>query len=270
MSFSFRQGRVLVVGILNVTPDSFSDGGQHVNVDRAVEHARLMIRDGADVIDIGGESTRPGASEVSEAEELRRVLPVIEVVAALGVPVSIDTRRSRVAATALSAGSTIINDVSGLRDPAMIAVAAAACVPVVIMHTPNPDLAATHGHNGHTDVVADVRSFLARQAEQAIAAGVPEVAVDPGIGFGKSFDENIALVNGLGALVDLGFPVFVGASRKRVVGTLTGVEQPGRRDPGSVAMHLAAVARGATILRVHDVASHVQALAVWSAVGVTS
>jgi dihydropteroate synthase len=267
-TFSFRQGRVLVVGILNVTPDSFSDGGQHVNVAHAVEHARRMIDDGADVIDIGGESTRPGASDVSEDEELRRVLSVIEPVATLGVPVSIDTRRTAVAEAAIASGAAIINDVSGLRDPAMIEVAATARVPVVIMHTPSPDLAAAHRHEGHSDVVAEVRTFLARQAERALAAGVPEVAIDPGIGFGKTFDENIALINELEALVELGHPVFVGASRKRLIGTLTGIDKPAQRDPGSVAMHLAAVARGATIVRVHDVASHVQALAVWRSVGI--
>jgi dihydropteroate synthase len=258
---------VLVVGILNVTPDSFSDGGEHVDVTRAVERAQQMIDEGVDVIDIGGESTRPGASDVSSAEELRRVLPVIEAVAPLGVAVSVDTRRASVAEAAVAAGAAIINDVSGMRDPAMVGVAATARVPVVIMHTPSPDLAATHRHAGHIDVVADVRTFLAEQAAQALQAGVPDVAIDPGIGFGKSLDENVALVNELGALVSLGYPVLVGASRKRVIGTLTRVETPNRRDPGSVAMHLAAVARGATLIRVHDVAAHVQALAVWRAVG---
>jgi dihydropteroate synthase len=266
-TFSLRQGRVLVVGILNVTPDSFSDGGDHADVRAALERARRMIDDGADMIDIGGESTRPGAGHVSEAEELRRVLPVVGAVAALGVGVSIDTRRAVVAERAIRAGAAVINDVSGLRDPAMVGVAAAAHVPVVIMHAPSDDMAATHQYAGYDNVVADVRLFLAHQAAAALAAGVPDVAIDPGIGFGKSHVENVELVNQLGVLVELGYPVYIGASRKRLIGTLTGVESPKDRDVGSVALHLAAVSRGASIIRVHDVAAHVQALAVWREVG---
>jgi dihydropteroate synthase len=266
-AFSLRQDRVLVMGILNVTPDSFSDGGDHVNVAVAVERARQMASEGADAVDIGGESTRPGASDVTADEELRRVLPVIEAVAALGIAVSIDTRRAVVARAAVEAGATVINDVSGLRDPAMVGVAAAAGVPVVIMHAPSGDMAATHRHRGYADVVADVRAFLAHQADAALQAGVPDVAIDPGLGFGKSFEENVELVNRLDELAELGYPVYVGGSRKRMIGTLTGVDVPKLRDPGSVALHLAAVSRGASIIRVHDVAAHVQALAVWRSVG---
>ena len=253
----------MVVGILNVTPDSFSDGGDLAGVAAAVEHARRMWSDGADLIDIGGESTRPGASDVTIAEELRRVLPVIAEVTAHGIAVSVDTRRSAVAEAAIRAGASVINDVSGLRDPEMVGVAAAAQVPVVIMHAPSADMAETHRHHGYANVVEDVRAFLAEQATIARQAGVPDVAIDPGIGFGKTLDENIELLTHLDALAAIGHPIMVGASRKRMIGTLTGIERPRDRDPGSVATHLAAVSRGAKIVRVHDVPAHLQALKIW-------
>jgi dihydropteroate synthase len=262
-TFSLRRDHVMVVGILNVTPDSFSDGGERADVPVAIEHARRMWADGADLIDIGGESTRPGASDVPVAEELRRVLPVIKAVTSHGIAVSIDTRRAAVADAAIRSGASVINDVSGLRDPDMIVVAAEARVPVIIMHAPSADMAETHRHSGYDNVVESVRNFLAQQAERAREAGVPDVAVDPGIGFGKTLEENIELIRHLNRLTDLGHPVMIGASRKRMIGTLTGVEHPKDRDPGSVATHLAAVAKGAHLVRVHDVNAHVQALRIW-------
>ena len=265
-AFSFHDRPLTIVGIVNVTPDSFSDGGRYIEHEEAVAHALQLVADGAHLIDVGGESTRPGATPVSVDDELRRVVPVIELLAASGVPVSIDTRRAPVAAAAVAAGASVVNDVSGLRDPAMLEVVAGAGVPAIVMHAPSADMTATHRHAGYTDVVADVLEFLTRQVAVARAAGVIEVVVDPGIGFGKSFGDNVTVLRRLGELVDLGCPVLVGASRKRFLGMLTGVVDVSERDVASIAAHLIAVQRGATAIRVHDVAGHVQALAVRAAI----
>ena len=257
---------VLLMGVVNVTPDSFSDGGRYYELDTAVAHALQLVREGADIVDIGGESTRPGAAPVEVDEELRRVVPVVRDLASAGVAVSIDTRHAAVAEAAVVAGACLVNDVSGLRSPAMRAVAARHGVPAVAMHMPVDDPAVMQRHTDYVDVVGDVVAFLRDHAALALAEGVPTVIVDPGIGFGKTVEQNVALVRRLDELVALGHPVLVGASRKRFIGVLTGVEQPEERVAGTVAVHLAAVGRGARLIRAHDVAAHRQALAMWRAV----
>jgi dihydropteroate synthase len=258
--------RVLLMGIVNVTPDSFSDGGRFLAVDDAVEHVVRLVAEGADIVDIGGESTRPGAHAVSVDDELRRILPVVERVVALGVPISIDTRHAAVAEAAIDAGAVMINDVSGLRDRAMRAVAVCHQIPVVVMHMPTDDPATMQLHTDYGDVVRDVCRFLVEQTERALADGVPQVIVDPGIGFGKTAAQNLEIVRRLHEIAELGHPVLVGASRKRFIGDLTAVDDPADRLAGTLAVHLAAVARGANLLRVHDVAAHRQALDVWESI----
>ena len=254
------------MGIVNVTPDSFSDGGLFLAVDDAVEHATRLVAEGADIIDVGGESTRPGAQAVTADDELHRILPVIERVAALGVPVSVDTRHAVVAEAAIDAGVVMINDITGLRDRAMRAVAVCHQVPVVVMHMPTDDPATMQLHTDYGDVVSDVCRFLAEQTRRALTNGVPQVIVDPGIGFGKTSAQNLELVRRLGEITALGHPVLVGASRKQFIGDLTAVDGPADRLAGTLAVHLAAVAHGANLLRVHDVAAHRQALAVWESI----
>jgi len=258
--------RPRLMGVLNVTPDSFSDGGRYPSVEAALARARTMQAEGADLIDVGGESTRPGAAPVSPDEEKRRVLPVLEALLELGIPVSIDTRKPEVAAEALALGAHLLNDVGGLRDGRMVRLAAEYGVPVVIMHSPVNDPQTMMQHARYDDVVREVAGFLRHQAEGALAAGVPAVVLDPGFGFGKRLEHNLELLRRLDELASLGHPVLAGLSRKRTIGELTGVDAPERRVCGSVAAHLAAVARGARILRVHDVAAHAQALAVWNGV----
>lgn len=258
---------VLLMGVVNVTPDSFSDGGRYYALDTAVAHALQLVHEGADIVDIGGESTRPGASPVGLEEELRRVVPVVRELAAAGVAVSIDTRHAAVAEAAVAAGACLVNDVSGLRDPAMRAVAARHGVPAVAMHMPVDDPAVMQQHTEYVDVVNDVVAFLRDHAALALAEGVPTVIVDPGIGFGKTVEQNIALVCRLDELVALGHPVLVGASRKRFIGVLTDVEQPEDRVAGTLAVHLACAQRGTRLVRAHDVAAHRQALTMWSHVG---
>lgn len=265
-SFSSPDREVTVVGILNVTPDSFSDGGRYVDTDRAVAHALRLVADGAHLIDVGGESTRPGAAPVEPDEEARRVVPVIEALAGLGIAMSVDTRRPIVARRAIDAGACVVNDVSGLRDQEMLGVIAGAAVPVIVMHAPSGDMIETHRHGGYNDVVAEVVAFLVSQVASAQAAGISDVVVDPGIGFGKSLADNVSLLRRLDELGPIGCPVLVGASRKRFLGALSGVDEPVGRDAASIAAHLLAVQRGATAIRVHDVAGHVQALAVLRAV----
>ena len=253
----------LVMGVVNVTPDSFSDGGRYYELGDAVAHGLRLLADGADIVDVGGESTRPGAAPVSADEELRRVLPVVRDLAAAGAAVSIDTRHAEVAEAALAAGACLLNDVSGLRDAAMRHAAASHGVPVVVMHMPVDDPAVMQQHTSYTDVVDDVVEFLRDQTKLALAGGVPSVIVDPGFGFGKTVEQNVQLVRRLHEVVDLGHPVLVGASRKRFVGVLSGAPTPEERLGGTLAVHLACVARGARIVRVHDVAAHRQALAMW-------
>ena len=244
----------LVMGVLNVTPDSFSDGGRFLDPERAVAHGRAMVAEGADVVDVGGESTRPGAEPVGEDEERRRVVPVVEALAPL-VRVSVDTRRATVAEAAVAAGATLVNDVSASLWP----VAAAAGVGWVAMHM-RGEPATMQVEPRYDDVVAEVGAFLRDRAGQARAAGVDEVWVDPGIGFGKTLHHNLALLRHLDRLVASGFPVVVGTSRKRSLGQLTGDAPVADRLEASVATAVWAAEQGAAMVRVHDVAPTVRAL----------
>jgi len=258
--------RPRLMAVLNVTPDSFSDGGRYLDAEAALARGRALKDEGADLIDLGGESTRPGAAPVSASEEKRRVLPALEALLELGLPVSIDTRKPEVAREALELGAHLLNDVGGLRDGRMVRLAAEYGVPVVILHSPVNDPQTMMQHARYADVVREVAGFLRHQAENALAAGVPAVVLDPGFGFGKRLEHNLELLRRLDELVALGHPLLAGLSRKRTIGELTGVEPADRRVCGSVAAHLTAARRGARILRVHDVAAHTEALAVWNAV----
>ena len=253
-----------VLAILNLTPDSFSDGGRYASPDAAAATARAMIAAGAAMVDIGGESTRPGAPFVSEAEELARVRPVLDRLA--GVPFSIDTRRSTVMAAALDAGAAMVNDVSALaHDPAALPLVAERGCDVVLMHMAG-DPATMQAAPRYADVVAEVEAWLAARIEACLAAGVraERIVIDPGIGFGKTLDHNLALLRGLDRLAVLA-PVMLGASRKALIGKLTGAAVDDRL-PGSLALALHGAAKGCAWVRVHDVAETVQALRVWRAV----
>ncbi len=260
----------VLFGILNVTPDSFSDGGDFFDPEAAARRADILFDEGADVIDVGGESTRPGSDPVSEEEELRRVVPVVRKIleARPETLVSVDTYRARTAEAALDAGARIINDVTALRgDPHMAGLVADAGCPVVLMHMLG-EPKTMQKEPTYGDVVREVRDFLAQRAEHAIAAGVKEenVVLDPGLGFGKTLAHNLSLLRHLGDVVDLGLPVLVGASRKRFIGTLTGAEQAKDRVFGTVATTVLGYERGATLFRVHDVRANREALAVAEAI----
>jgi dihydropteroate synthase len=255
----------IIMGVVNATPDSFSDGGMFADAKSAVEYGMLLVEQGAHVVDLGGESTRPGASTVDIAEELRRVLPVVAGLASRGVIVSIDTRHAQVAGAALEHGAAIVNDVSGLRDPVMRDVLAEHGVPVVIMHTPVDDPATMQRYAQYDDVVQSVVGFLRERVAFAAAGGVTRVILDPGIGFGKTPAHNLEILRRLDEVVGLGLPVLVGASRKRFVGEITGADGPGARLVGTLVAHLAALDHGASMLRVHDVAAHVEAVRMWQA-----
>lgn len=259
--------RPLVMGVVNVTPDSFSDGGRHFDVQRAIAAGHAMLEAGADILDIGGESTRPGAAAVTADEECARVLPVLRELAK-AAPVSIDTRNAATMQAALDAGAEIINDVSALRhDPAALTLVAKSHAPVILMHMPGDDPATMQSLARYDDVALDVAAFLRDRIATCEALGIPRgrIAIDPGIGFGKTMAHNLALIERLPLLASLGCRVVLGASRKRFIGTLSGVEEAAQRVPGSIAAALAGAARGASVLRVHDVAETVQALAVWRA-----
>ena len=260
--------RPRIMGIVNVTPDSFSDGGRHFDAAAAVAHGLQLAAEGADMLDIGGESTRPGAEAVSEAEEIRRIVPVIAGLRAkCDVRISIDTRKAAVMREAVSAGADIVNDVSALmHDPLALETAADLGVPVVLMHAQG-DPRTMQDNPVYEDVVLDVFDFLEARVEAAVRAGIPRehLLVDPGIGFGKTVAHNLALMSGLSLFHALGVPVLVGASRKRFIGTLTGVGVAGERVHGSVGAALAAVAQGAQIIRVHDVAAARAALTMFTA-----
>lgn len=253
------------MGILNVTPDSFSDGGAFVTLEAARSQAKGMLEAGAFVLDVGGESTRPGAEPVGAAEELDRVLPVIRALREeTDALISVDTFKPEVALEAVRAGANLVNDVSGLRDAAMVEVCADAGVPVVIMHMQgNPQT--MQRDPSYDDVSEEVFAYLTEAAQRALGAGVPSVVLDPGIGFGKTLAHNLELTRHLGDLTACPYPVLLGASRKGSIGELTGVQNAALRDPGSVAFHLFAAQRGAALLRVHNVTAHAQALSVWNA-----
>ena len=255
-----------VAGILNVTPDSFSDGGTlHDDPASAASAGVALAAAGAAMIDVGGESTRPGAATVWEGDEISRVLPVIERLARSGTLVSIDTRKAAVMEAALAVGAAIVNDVSALLwdDRALEVVAKAGC-PVVLMHSPEPSKG-PHGGSGYQDVVVEVFDWLEDRIAAVVAGGVDRarIIVDPGIGFGKSLSDNLALINGLAMFHGLGCPILLGASRKRMIGALSNEAPVGERLGGSVALALAGVAAGVQMLRVHDVAETVQAVRVW-------
>jgi len=260
----------VVVGILNVTPDSFSDGGDFLDPEAAAEHAVAMLDEGAEILDLGGESTRPGSDPVSQEEEIERVVPVLERILSVRpeAVISVDTYRAGTATAVLQAGARLINDVTALLgDPRMVSVVKEAACPVILMHMQGePKTMQEEPH--YTDVVREVRDFLAKRAEYAIAAGVgPEnVIVDPGIGFGKNLEHNLALLRNLDAVVDLGFPVLIGASRKTFIGRITGVQEARDRVFGTVAATVLAYQQGATYFRVHDVRANREALAVAEAV----
>jgi dihydropteroate synthase len=259
-------GRPLVMGILNVTPDSFSDGGRFFDPATAVAHARAMAAQGADILDVGAESTRPygGAKPVSAEDERDRLSPVLPAVVKTGLPVSIDTVKAVTAAWALDAGAAIVNDVWGLqRDPAMAPLVAARGVPVIIMHN-------RRAADPAIDIVADVIAFFERSLTIAGRAGIArdKIVLDPGIGFGKTPEQSIVCIGRLPELKRFGLPLMVGASRKRFI-DMVSPSEPGERIGGSLAAHLAAVDRGAAIVRAHDVAETVQALRVAAAIEAT-
>ncbi len=261
-----RLDQPVVMGILNVTPDSFSDGGQFLDKpDAALDHAHAMLAAGAALIDVGGESTRPGAAAVWEGDEAKRVVPVIEQLAAAGAAISIDSRRSTVIEAALAAGAHIVNDVSAMRHDARTAeIVARSGAPVVLMHAPGTD-GDLHADGDYADVVLDVFDALRERRDAAVAAGIAreKVLLDPGIGFGKSLAENLALINALPMFHALGQPILFGASRKRMIGALSNEVPAHQRMPGSVMLALKAMDAGCQIVRVHDVAETVQALHVW-------
>ncbi len=264
--------RPRVMGVLNVTPDSFSDAARFLDRDAAIEHARRMLADGADIIDVGGESTRPGAEPTAEADEIRRVIPIFEAMReecdARGVVLSVDTRKPDVMRAAIAAGASLVNDVYALRAPGALEAITAASEPVglCLMHMQG-EPATMQQHVVYTDVVAEVKAFLAERAQACERAGIAgnRIVIDPGFGFGKTVAHNLALLRWLEELVALGYPVAVGLSRKSTVGAITGRELEDRV-AGSVAAALVAVERGAAIVRVHDVRETVDALNVWRAV----
>ena len=263
---TIRLDQPQVVGILNVTPDSFSDGGKFLDdPEVANAHASAMLEAGAAIIDVGGESTRPGAAAVWEGDELKRVIPAIERLAASGAAISTDSRRAAVMEAALAAGAHIINDVSALRhDPRSLELAASAAVPVVVMHAPGEanDL---HADGVYSDVVLDVFDWLKARRDAALAAGIAreKIVLDPGIGFGKSVAENLALINALPLFHALGQPLLVGVSRKRMIGALSNEAPAHQRLGGSLALAFKAMEAGVQLLRVHDVSETVQAVRVW-------
>ena len=259
------------MGVLNVTPDSFFDGGRYADRDRALDRAHRMLDDGAAIIDIGGESTRPGATPTAEAEELDRVLPLFEALSAdcdaRGVPLSVDTRKPAVMRAAIAAGASMVNDIHALRADGALEAVATSGAAVCLMHMQGEPLTMQKNAVYDDDVVAVVTAFLSERAQACERAGIARgrIAVDPGFGFGKTLAHNLELLRRLAEIVALGYPVVAGLSRKSTIGTLTGrpVEE---RAAGSLAAALAAVARGASLVRVHDVRETVDALSVWQAV----
>lgn len=254
-------GRTLVMGILNVTPDSFSDGGRSAALDDAVANAHRLVAEGADILDIGGESTRPGHTPVPAEEELRRVLPAVGALAGVPVPLSIDTQKAAVAEAALKAGACILNDIWGLMgDPDMARVAAAYDAGVVAMHN--------RAHvDPEVDIVADILGFFEQALERAARAGIrpDRIALDPGIGFGKTFEQNLKALASLETFGRLGFPLLLGTSRKSLIGKVIETT-PAERLPGTIASNVLGIRAGCAIIRVHDVAAHVQAARVTEAI----
>lgn len=262
-NFRLSLAKPLLMGIVNVTPDSFSDGGQQASRESAIAHARRLIDEGADIIDIGGESTRPGAEPVALDEERRRVLPVIEALAGCGVPLSIDTRKPALMSEAIAAGASVVNDIDALESEQALEVVARSAAAVCLMHKQG-DPQTMQQNPRYEDVVREVGEYLARRIDAAERAGIARerIVVDPGFGFGKTYDHNLALLRALPELLKLGVPVLAGLSRKAMLGRITG-RAAGDRVYASVAAALFAAERGASILRVHDVTASRDALAVW-------
>ncbi len=263
----FDLSRPVIMGIVNVTPDSFSDGGDHDNAEAAIAHGRRLMAEGADILDIGGESTRPGAAPVPVDVEIARVVPVIRALAAEGAVISIDTRHAAVMRVAVEAGAHIINDVTALTgDPDSLSVAADLGLPLVLMHIKGEPQTMQDAPR-YDDVTAEVGDWLAARIEAAVAAGIARatIAVDPGIGFGKNLEHNVDLLARTGALHRLGCPLLIGVSRKRFIAGLSRGEAARDRVAGSIAAALHSLGQGAHILRVHDVAATMQAVAVWQA-----
>lgn len=264
--------RPRIAGIVNVTPDSFSDGGDFLDVERAIAHGIALVQQGADLLDVGGESTRPGAEEVSAEEEIARVVPVIRALAArTSVPISVDTSKPAVMRAAVAAGAGLINDVYALRRDGALAAAAELQVPICLMHMQGePRSMQQEPH--YDDVVGEIRRFLTDRVFSAELAGIPRsrLLIDPGFGFGKTVEHNCMLLRELRQFADLGAPLLVGLSRKSFLGQLSGRTAPAERVHASVAAALIAAQRGAAILRVHDVAATADALRVWAAVAGTA
>lgn len=253
-----------IMGIVNATPDSFSDGGRYLDPELACAHALALARQGAEIIDVGGESSRPGAAPVAMEEELRRVLPVLEQLAgSTSVPISIDTTKPEIASRALAAGASIINDIGGLRDPGMLRLAAECDAGIVVMHMAGTP-ATMQDNPSYEDVSREVYEYLARTLDAADRAGIAleRICIDPGIGFGKTYEHNVALLRALSRLKTLGRPVLVGLSRKRILGKIV-EREIGDRLTASVTSSLAATVLGADVVRVHDVAAMRDALRVW-------
>ncbi len=268
--FQLSLSRPLVMGIVNVTPDSFSDGGLHGSRDAAIAHAHRLIAEGADIIDIGGESTRPGAASVSVRQELDRVIPIIEGLRGIAVPISIDTFKPEVMHAAISAGCSMVNDVNALQDEAAMQVVAESRVAVCLMHKQG-EPQTMQVKPKYKNVMEDVSDFLRERIEAAEAAGIDfeRLVIDPGFGFGKTVAHNFSMLANLSAFSELGVPVLAGLSRKSMLGAVTGREVD-QRLSASVAAALIAVQRGAAIVRVHDVKATVDALKIWNAVNETN
>jgi len=250
--FALKFNRTLIMGVLNITPDSFSDGGLFVDLDKAVKHAKQMLKDGADIIDIGGESTRPGSEPITEEEELQRVNPVVrELIKKVNVPISIDTYKPKVAEKCLESGAHLVNDITGLGNKEMIKLAAKYKVPVVLMHMKGmpKDMQENPVYN---DVVKEIKDFLSGRINEAKKAGIKDIIIDPGIGFGKTTEHNLQILKRLNEFKDLGCPVLVGPSRKSFIGSITGLPVNERLE-GTLASVAIAVMHGANIVRVHDV-----------------
>ena len=264
--FRFDLSRPLVMGVVNVTPDSFFDGGQYLRRDAALAHAQQLIAEGADILDVGGESTRPGASPVGVQEELDRVLPIVAELRGAPVPVSIDTFKPEVMKAAISAGAQMVNDINALQDTAAMNALAASQAAVCLMHKQgNPQTMQQQPH--YENVVAEVSAFLLDRIAASQAAGIQRdrIVIDPGFGFGKTLAHNLDLLRELDKLAELGVPMLAGLSRKSMLGALTG-QDVAHRLPASIAAALIAVQHGANIVRVHDVRATVDALKIWSAV----
>jgi dihydropteroate synthase len=257
--------RPLVMGILNTTPDSFSDGGQFNSVDAALQRAEQMIAEGADIIDVGGESSRPGSTLVQASEEIERVLPVIEAITArFDIAISVDTTKVEVAGPSVDAGAEIVNDISGFRfDPSIAALCARTKAGLILMHS-RGDFETMHRQDPVNDIIDEVKAGLAGSLAHAVGAGVEagQIALDPGIGFSKTAEQNLELIAKLGRLIESfpAYPIIVGASRKSFIGQLTGEKPAGKRLAGSLAAAVIAVANGANIVRVHDVGATVEAI----------